>query len=133
MRDLEQKKQKCDRYLDENMEELWGISKYIHENPEENFQEYKACKVQCDYLKKHGFEVEQGVGTLETAFCASYAGSVEKKPVIAIVSEYDALSIGHACGHNLIACSALGAAIEVKKYMEEEKIPGMLKVIGTPA
>jgi len=132
MKDSEQMKAEYDKYLDQNLDELWEISKYIHANPELHFEEYKACKVQCEYLRKHGFEVEEGIGTLETAYRATFSVNSDG-PVIAIVSEYDALPIGHACGHNLIACSALGAAIEAKKYMEDQKISGVLKVIGTPA
>lgn len=133
MKDLERKKAEYDLYLDENMEDLWSISKYIHENPERYFEEYKACEIQCGYLEKHGFQVEKGIAALDTAFCAVFSNGDSKSPVIAVVSEYDALPIGHACGHNLIACTALGTAIEVKKYMEEEHISGVLKVIGTPA
>lgn len=129
---LEKKKAECDQYLDEQMEALWSVSKYIHANPELNFEEVKACKVQCEFLERYGFSVKKGIGTLDTAFEASYS-KTSSGPVIAIISEYDALPIGHACGHNLIACSALGAAIELKKYMEETETAGTLKVIGTPA
>lgn len=132
MENLEKKKAECDSYLDEHMEELWEVSKYIHANPELHFEEHKACKAQSDYLEKYGFQVERGVGSLDTAFCATFSNGIPG-PTIALLSEYDALPIGHACGHNLIACSALGAAIEAKKYMEEEQVPGTLKVIGTPA
>ena len=76
--------------------------------------------------------LEKRIGTLDTAFCATYSKD-SSGPVLAIISEYDALPIGHACGHNLIACSALGAAIEAKKYLEESGRAGTLKVIGTPA
>ena len=41
-----------DQYLDEQMEALWSVSKYIHANPELNFEEVKACKVQCEFLEK---------------------------------------------------------------------------------
>ena len=130
--ELTKKKESCDRYLESKMEELWEISKYIHANPELCFTEVKACTEQCKFLEKYGFQVEKGVGTLDTAYCATFSND-KKGPVIAVVSEYDALPIGHACGHNLIACTALGTAIEVKKFMEDTGISGTLKVIGTPA
>lgn len=60
-------KQQCDRYLDEHLDELWEISRYVHANPELAYEEYKACKVQCDYLKKMGFEVVEGAGNVPTA------------------------------------------------------------------
>lgn len=124
-------KQIYDAYLDENMEEIWTIAQYIHAHPEIGYKEVKACQIQCDFLRKYGFEVQQGIGDLNTAFVAAIGHG---NPVIAIVSEYDALpSIGHACGHNLISTTALAAAIEVKKFMMDEEIQGTLKVIGTPA
>ena len=46
---------------------------------------------------------------MPTAFRGGYG---EGKPVIAILAEYDALpQLGHACGHNLIAASAVGYLI----------------------
>ena len=121
-----------DQYIDSKMDELWEISKYIHQNPELCFEEHKASKIQCDYLEKYGFKVEKNVGTLETAFKATYSKK-NKGPVITVVSEYDALPIGHACGHNLIATSAMGTAIAAKKFLEENDIEGTISVIGTPA
>jgi len=130
--DIKETKKLCDAYLDEQMEELWNISKYIHENPEMAFQERKACQAQCEYLQKIGYQVEKGVGTLETAYSAEFRSGTGL-PVLAIVSEYDALPIGHACGHNLISAAALGAAAEIKHYLELTHKDATIKVIGTPA
>jgi amidohydrolase len=41
--------------------------------------------------------------------------------------------MGHACGHNLIAASALASAIGVETVMKSMEIPGTLIVMGTPA
>lgn len=124
-----------DKYIESKMEELWNISKYIHENPELAFNENKACKIQVDYLEKYGFKIQTPIGTLDTAFKASFSNSDEDNiSTIAIVSEYDALPIGHACGHNLISTSALGAAIALKNAMiNNPTLKGNLIVIGTPA
>ncbi|MEG0077723.1 M20 family metallopeptidase [Anaerorhabdus sp.] len=123
-------KKLSDIEVENRMDELWNLSRYIHENPELCFKEEKACKAQCDFLRKEGFSVKEGLGSLPTAFEASIG---EGKPVVAILSEYDALAIGHACGHNLISISAMGAAIGIKKTLENEKFEGTLKIIGTPA
>ncbi|MEG0394994.1 MAG: M20 family peptidase, partial [Anaerorhabdus sp.] len=123
-------KKLSDIEVENRMDELWNLSRYIHENPELCFKEEKACKAQCDFLRKEGFRVKEGLGSLPTAFEASIG---EGKPVVAILSEYDALAIGHACGHNLISISAMGAAIGIKKTLENEKFEGTLKIIGTPA
>ncbi|CAG8554602.1 14931_t:CDS:2, partial [Racocetra fulgida] len=47
---------------------------------------------------------------------------------------YDALpDIGHACGHNLIAISGVGAAIGLKAVLEKFNIKGTVKLFGIPA
>ncbi len=118
--------------VDNHFAELWEMSEYIHANPELAFEEYKAAKVQIDYLEKNGFVVERNVADLETAFVASYV-SGSGKPTIGIVSEYDALPIGHACGHNLISTSAVGAALALKKHLEKSGESATIKLFGTPA
>ncbi len=51
---------------------------------------------------------------------------------MAFLAEYDALpGIGHACGHNIIATSALGAGIGLGSLGAE--LPGEVWVVGTPA
>lgn len=128
---MKQTKEYYDAYLSEQMEELWEIARYIHRNPELNYEEEKACAAQCTYLRTKGFQVTQGIEELATAYVAVYG---QGKPVIAVVSEYDALpEIGHGCGHNLICTCAMGTAMEVKRFLEEEQLPGTLMVIGTPA
>lgn len=47
--------------------------------------------------------------------------SVACGPVIGVMCEYDALpDIGHACGHNLIAESSVGAALAIKAVLEAD-------------
>ena len=46
----------------------------------------------------------------------------------------DALKgIGHACGHNLIAITSLGAALAAAKALESREIAGKVVLFGTPA
>ena len=128
---LEENKKQYDLYIESEMSHIWEIAKYIHENPELGYEEYKACDVQCKYLEETGFEVVKGVEELETAYVATYGSGY---PVIGIVAEYDALKgLGHACGHNLICTSSILTAKALKKYLDESKASGTIKVIGTPA
>ncbi|MFK9094359.1 M20 family metallopeptidase [Bacillus salipaludis] len=130
---MEKIKTQCDDYLDSRLDELWEMAQYIHANPELAFQEEEACRVQCEFLLENGFEVERNVGGLPTAYKAIYQYK-QGDLTVAVVSEYDALpEIGHACGHNLICTTALGTALEIKKFMEDYRIPGTLVVMGTPA
>jgi amidohydrolase len=110
-------------------DQLRELSLKIHANPELGFKETKASGWLTQYLKKNGFTIERGISGLATAFKGSYG---EGKPVIAILAEYDALpKLGHACGHNLIAGSAVGAAVASKAAID--RFGGTILVIGTPA
>ena len=112
--------------------ELEDISLDIHAHPELNYQEYHAARVLADTLERHGFQVERGVGGVETAFRAVMPGRHEDGPTVALLAEYDALpGIGHGCGHNLIAMSNLGAGLGAMAAMPS--LPGRLIVLGTPA
>jgi amidohydrolase len=82
-----------------------------------------------DYLNKNNFLIELGIGTMATAFRAVYG---KDGPVIALLAEYDALpGVGHACGHNIIAASAVGAGV-AGKYLVD-RYGGRIVVLGTPA
>ena len=46
----------------------------------------------------------------------------------------DALKgIGHACGHNLIAITSLGAALATAQILKEFNLAGKVVLLGTPA
>jgi amidohydrolase len=108
--------------------ELEELSRKIHDNPETAFEEQRAAEWLSGYLEENGFTLERGICKLPTAFRASYG---EGKPVIAILAEYDALpKLGHACGHNLIATSALAAGVAAKTAVDA--LGGYITVIGTP-
>jgi amidohydrolase len=117
------------RYIDACADEIWEIATYLFEHPETAFHEQLACEYLTSMLLKDGFFVEQGIGGLPTAFRGTTG---EAQPVVAILAEYDALpGLGHACGHNLIAASALGAGMALNHL--EHRPQGQVQVIGTPA
>ncbi|MCD5407996.1 M20 family metallopeptidase [Candidatus Bipolaricaulota bacterium] len=117
--------------IDELTDELWDLAMRIHENPELAFQEHQAAKWLSEALKSEGFSVQLPYGGLETAFRAEHPAG-KPGPTIAILAEYDALpELGHACGHNLIAAIAVGAALGLAPFKSE--LPGRLVVLGTPA
>ncbi len=110
-------------------DDLVELSHRIHANPELAFEEEKASSWLCEYLDAAGFSVEAGIADLPTAFHAR-AGSGPLH--IGICAEYDSLpGIGHACGHNIIAASAVGAAVAAAKVADELGLT--ISVIGTPA
>ena len=110
--------------------ELRDLALRILAEPELGYQEVKASGWLSDSLAEAGFTVERNLGGLPTAFRASYG--VESGPTIAFLAEYDALpEVGHGCGHNLIAASALGAAFGAAAAVPAGH--GQIQVIGTPA
>lgn len=122
-------KAEVSKQVDNHRHELIELSLKIHTNPELGFKEEKASGWLTDYLARNGFQVEKGIGGLPTAFKAVYGSD---KPVIALIAEYDALpQIGHACGHNIIAASAVGAAVSSKSIVDS--CGGTVAVFGTPA
>ncbi|MHA1289950.1 MAG: M20 family metallopeptidase [Candidatus Thorarchaeota archaeon] len=124
-------KDKVRAHIDENKTRLIEISDYIHANPEVANEEVKASRLLADELEKGGFKVDLGVAGLATAIVAVHPDQSDG-PTIAILGEYDALpEIGHACGHNLIATSALGACLALGSMKKD--IPGKLIFMGTPA
>ena len=108
---------------------LIDLSHRIHAHPELGFEEEQASFWLCESLADAGFGVEKGICDLPTAFRAR-AGSGPLH--IGICAEYDSLpGIGHACGHNVIAASAVGAALAAAKVADDVGLT--ITVIGTPA
>lgn len=121
-------KQKIVGFIELIKDELISISRYIYENPEAGYKEYKAQKILCDTLEKYGFNVEKNFLGLNTEFKAEYGTG---RPCVAYFCEYDALpEIGHGCGHNIIAATGIAAAIGLSKVIDETG--GKVVVLGTP-
>ncbi|KAA0022670.1 M20 family metallopeptidase [Antrihabitans cavernicola] len=109
--------------------DLIALSHSLHAEPELAFEETASVAKIVERLAQKGFGVEVGIADLPTAFDATY-GSGEL--VLAVCAEYDALpGIGHACGHNIIAASAVGTGLALAEFADELGIT--VRVIGTPA
>jgi amidohydrolase len=107
-----------------------SVSHQIHDHPELGYEEVFAAQLLSKTLEEYGFKVEGGYAGIPTAFCARKGAG--KGPSVAFLAEYDALpEIGHACGHNVIAASALSAGIGLGSIVED--LSGEVLVIGTPA
>ncbi|HKY38233.1 MAG TPA: amidohydrolase [Polyangiaceae bacterium] len=123
-------REQIDRSVDAVAPEVVALSKQIHAHPELRFEEHQAARWLTEAIEQQtGVKVERGVGDLPTAFRARLGSGRGAR--VAILAEYDALpEIGHACGHNLIAGGALGAFLALAK---QDKLPGTVDLIGTPA
>src|SRR5262249_7187992 len=122
-----------DETIDRERSALAKLAFDIHSNPELRFEEHKAAGWIAELLRARGLEVEHGLAGMPTAL-RSKKGSPKGTggPKVAILGEYDALpEIGHACGHNLIAASAVGAYLAAAAVAE--KTNGEIVFLGTPA
>lgn len=108
---------------------ILGVSRALHADPEVAWQEHRSVQTLQKALTGTGLAVSVGVAGLPTAF----VGTVGSGPrVVAVVAEYDALAgLGHACGHNVIAAAAVGAAAALSPIVDELGLT--LRVVGTPA
>ena len=123
------KREACDA-VDAMRDELLRLSHEIHAHPELAFEERRAAALLIDALRQAGLEVEAGAYGLETAFESEFGP--EGATCVALLAEYDALPhIGHACGHNLIAVSGVGAGLALAAL--GARVPGRVRVLGTPA
>ena len=109
--------------------DLIELSHSIHAEPELAFAEFKSCAKTQTLVAEHGFEVTAAPAGLDTAFRAEFGSG---PLVIGICAEYDALpGLGHACGHNIIAASAVGAALALADVADDLGLTVVL--LGTPA
>jgi len=118
--------------------QLIQISDDIHAHPEIRFEEHYAAKILSDALEGGGLAVERGTAGMATAFKGDTAAG-SGGATVAVLAEYDALpGLGHACGHNIMGASAVGAGLGIARVMSSEiakaaGLRGRLLVLGTPA
>ncbi|MGH3664888.1 MAG: M20 family metallopeptidase [Egibacteraceae bacterium] len=109
--------------------DLLDLSHDIHGHPELGYAEHHAVETVAALLGRHGHAAEVGAYGVATAL-RSRAG--DGRPRVAVLAEYDALpGIGHACGHNVICATAVGAYLAVAEVIGD--LDGSLELIGTPA
>jgi aminobenzoyl-glutamate utilization protein B len=107
------------------------------------FQETETSAYLTGILEKNGFTIERGISGIPTAWLAKWGSG---KPFIALGSDIDCIpkasqkpgvaykdpivedAPGHGEGHNSGLPLVIIAALEVKKIMEREKMPGTLMI-----
>jgi amidohydrolase len=115
--------------VEQRLPELIALSHSVHSTPELCFNETTSAHAVAEALRAGGLLVTEGVYELPTAF-ESRAGDGEL--VVAVCAEYDALpDVGHACGHNIIAASAVGAGLALAAVADQ--IGLQVRILGTPA
>lgn len=138
---------RIDNIIESKKDKLTALSDNIWDVPETAFTEYESVKRLCDALRSEGFEVEEGVAGIKTAFTGKFG---KGKPVIGILGEFDALSglsqvagltekqaavtggNGHGCGHHLLGTAGVAAAMAIKDYLENTGCEGTVIFFGCP-
>ncbi|MEE9217445.1 MAG: amidohydrolase [Acidobacteriota bacterium] len=116
--------------IERRRSQILELSRHLYLHPELSGEERHACALLSGILAREGFEVERGVGRLETAFTARLQHG--RGAHVGVLLEYDALpEIGHGCGHNMIAACGLGAGLALADLRRNWR--GTLTLVGTPA
>jgi aminobenzoyl-glutamate utilization protein B len=137
-----------DAFLDASRARWEEIAGKIWDYSETALKETRSAALLEAELEKGRFSVTRDVAGMPTAFVAS-AGS--GSPVLGILAEYDALpglsqvageprkdprvagAAGHGCGHNLLGTAVVAAAVAANQARLDRKLPGTIRVFGTPA
>jgi amidohydrolase len=115
--------------IEDARDELVALSHFIHAHPELGYEEFVSSEAIVAKAETWGFGVERSLASLPTAFRAT-KGTGDLN--IVFCAEFDALpDVGHACGHNIIAASSLGAALGLGAVADELGLT--VTLLGTPA
>ena len=136
------------RQVDAAKDRLIALSDRVWGMPEICYTETRSSLEHEEELRHQGFRVTKHLAGIPTAVMGE-AG--EGGPVIAFLGEYDALpglsqeagiaeprpiepgGHGHGCGHNLLGSAAMLAAVALKQWLAERRIPGRVRYYGCPA
>jgi aminobenzoyl-glutamate utilization protein B len=142
-----EEKQRAVDWIDEHQDEITGISDRLWFYAEPPLLEHRSARHLVKVLRDAGFQVEEGVAGLDTAFVATYG---EGAPVLCSLAEYEAVEdasqmpvpyktpvlpglAGCYDMHHGLGAGAVGAALAIKHVMEKYKLRGTFKLFGTPA
>lgn len=112
---------------------------FVHAHPELGHEEHECSRYLCDTLAGLGFEVQPGIGEIDTAFRAVLHGGRLGRSV-GLTCLYDAVPTlrengrvepVHSCGHGPIAGGVVAAAAALAELRDE--LAGSVVVLGCPA
>ena len=140
-------KEELYQIIEAKKEEILSLSDKIWDYAELSMLEVRSTKAYVELLKAEGFQVEENLCGIPTAFSGTYGSG---SPKIGILGEYDALSglsqepgvaekkplvedgCGQGCGHNLLGAASLAAAIAIKDAIAAGKLSGTVTFYGCP-
>lgn len=134
--------------VERNREAIALLCNNIFYFAELGMQEFESANLMTAILETFGFRIERNLSGMPTGFVATYGSG---HPVIALHTEFDATPAssqrpgvaepaaivegapGHTEGHNVNGAVMIGAAVAIKKAMDQFGLKGTLKVFGAPA
>src|SRR5437870_4234373 len=140
---LDQYKKNVGLEVEAMREDIARMNDQVFSFAELGFQEFETSKYLTGILRKNGFTIQENLAGIPTAWMASWGSG---KPVIAMGSDIDCIpqasqkpgvgwheaiidgAPGHGEGHNSGMPLQIAAALSVKKIMEQEHLPGTLKL-----
>jgi amidohydrolase len=132
-----------DSWIDNNLQRLVEIRRYLHRHPELGFEEFQTAEYLKNLLRQSGYEIIQN-DKMETGFYCEYGSG--SNPKLGIRADLDALPIldkkqvdycskneglMHACGHDVHMTIATATALWLKE--NNVQIPGTVRFIFQPA
>lgn len=127
------------------------ISREVWATPELSLSEDKSHRIHLRELEAAGFTTRsRGTSGVPTAFISEWSQG-SGGPVIGYLPEYDALpglgnaaeprqtpgptgaEVGHGCGHNMLGAGCTGAALALKRMMQQTGTAGTVRVYGCAA
>jgi amidohydrolase len=129
-----------DRILS-RVEHLWttqfkSLSDHIGKHPEVGFKEYKSVDTLTRVLRAAGFTVTTGQAGLETAFVGTWdspAGTSGPTLGIIVSTALRAQRRPSTAASTTRSPVGFAAAIAVMEHMRDRRLPGRIRVFGTPA
>lgn len=123
-------KEQFDACLQKRQQEIFEINDHLAAHPELSGEEVQSAAFLEDLCRKAGMKVTTPLCGLPTAFLAEAVRVPNPKGKLAILCEYDALPLGHACGHSANAAMAMGAALACHDMAESLSYD--IDLVGTP-
>jgi len=134
-------------WVEANASTMAEMSDTIFHFAEPGLREYRSAKLLVDYLHREGFEVEEGLSGLPTAFVAKWG---KEGPEIGFLAEYDATpglsqkaitweeavvpyGPGFSDAHNMLGVASCFAASALKEAAIVHGLTVRIKLLGTPA
>ncbi len=134
-------------WIDENSARMAEMSDALFEWAEPGLREYKSSRLLMSYMVEKGFDVEEGVSGMPTAFVARWG---KEGPEIGFFAEYDATpghsqkvvpweepAVPHGPGftdaHNMLGVASCFAALALKEVAVENGFRVKVRLLGTPA